>query len=214
MATTTTVTVRAKADYPYHYVCLYCGRENNEILHLEAAKNQDVNGSRKTRAADNENTAQLLQSQLQSSFETNVRNHEKEIERFKQYWESHQTGEPAKKPVLISKRSQDAFTCRRCGREQPYSKSFGKSGSGFALLIVLGCFAALCALIFLILSFTMDVQPYRGLFIGFGTAAVISLPIGIPGVSRANAAEALLQWEELSTIPYAPEKLPRYEHSN
>jgi hypothetical protein len=60
----------------------------------------------------------------------------------------------------------------------------------------------------------MSAQPYRGLFIGFGTAAVISLPIGIPGVRRAGAAEAALQWEELKEIPYAPEKLPRYEHES
>ncbi|MBR2782555.1 MAG: hypothetical protein IKE00_04375 [Oscillospiraceae bacterium] len=214
MATTTTVTVRAKADYPYHYECLYCGRENNKTLHLEAAKVQDVNGSRKTRVADNNDAARQMESQLMSGFDQVVRANEKEVETFREYWSSCQNGEPGRKPVRISKREPDSFTCSYCGREQPYSKSFGKSGTGFALLIVLGGFAALCALIFLILSFAMSAQPYRGLFIGFGTAAVLSLPIGIPGVRRADEAEAALQWEELKEISYAPEKLPRYEHKS
>ena len=197
MATTTTVTVRAKADYPYHYECLYCGRENNKTLHLEAAKVQDVNGSRKTRVADNNDAARQMESQLMSGFDQVVRANEKEVETFREYWSSCQNGEPGRKPVRISKREPDSFTCSYCGREQPYSKSFGKSGTGFALLIVLGGFAALCALI-----------------IGFGTAAVLSLPIGIPGVRRPDEAEAALQWEELKEISYAPEKLPRYEHKS
>ena len=217
MPTQSSITVRAQADYPFHYTCLFCGAENRDTIHFEAAKIEDVkSGTRKEHGVDLALAEARLRAELLESFGRNVEGTKKDVERFASHWKNCVDGvKPGAKrvvPMPMGFRCQ----CRACQQLQPYANDRykGKKSTLFMvslILVVAGLAMALFLLLASIGRIGEDGPLMRMIALVAGVVGVISIPVCVRSGKSTQAEEAAAQFEELRQMPFAPEKLPAFD---
>ena len=216
MSTRSMITVRAKADFPCRYTCLYCGTVNDDVLHFESEASQEVDSAlRKDHVKDLKDAENVLYNQSIKSFNDRIEMNKLAVKRFEAFWKSCADNVEPKEKCGFSAKAGYEFKCRHCRKIQPYdsSKYQAKLGPLFMLTLLVALFGLILAILMLFVSFARpeDAGLFRTTAIVSGIIGLVALAICIPTGKKVRSEEAKAQFEELRGIPFDPSKLPCFD---
>ena len=216
MSTRSMITVRAKADFPCRYTCLYCGTVNDDVLHFESVDSKEVDSAlRKDHVKDLKDAETELYNQRIKSFNDSIEMNKLAVKRFEEFWKSCADNVQPKEKYCFSVKAGYEFKCRHCRKNQPYdnSKYKAKLGPVSMLTGMVALLGLLLAIMMFLVSFSRpgDAVLFRTIALVSGIIGLVALAIFIPTGKKVRSEEAKAQFEELRGIPFDPSKLPCFD---
>ncbi|MBR2571356.1 MAG: hypothetical protein IKE30_04430 [Clostridia bacterium] len=215
MARNSSLTVRAQADYPFVWSCLYCGAENSDRIHFDTSQIRDVSSpSSKQHGIDLAQAEIDLRAEMLAGYDRSIETTRADVDRFAAFWKDCREGVRPAAIRSIPMPMGHQCKCRFCQKLQPYdpNRYLGGHDTAFMLSLVVAVMGICAAVFLLLISLTRqdDAGLMRIIALCAGAVGLAALPVCVKSGKRAKSLSAEAQFAELSGMDCAPEKLPRF----